>query len=113
MHSKINNERTEISAVVGRELRLRDILNTQDVGPLLKVLTSGIVQAAAVTDEKGSVLWAKSSPPDTEAVHLSILEDIRQGKTSGPCWKVSPLQHEGEVIGFILLYFHDAANEHF
>jgi signal transduction histidine kinase len=113
MHSKINNERTEISAVVGRELRLRDILNTQDVGPLLKVLTSGIVQAAAVTDEKGSVLWAKSSPPDTEAIHLSILEDIRQGKTSGPCWKVSSLQHEGEVIGFILLYFHDATNEHF
>jgi two-component system NtrC family sensor kinase len=114
MHPERDTENAEIrEAVVGRELRLSDILSTQDVSPLLKILTSGVVQAASVTDEKGRVLWAESSTPDIEAVSLSILEDIRQGKTRGPCWKSSSLQHEGEVIGFILLYFSDTLNEPF
>ena len=99
-------------AAVGRELRLIDMLSADEVVPLLKVVTAGGLQAAAVTDEKGRVLWAESTAPEIEAVRLSILEDIRQGRTSGPCWKVSSLNYEGETIGFILLYFPDPADEH-
>ncbi len=103
----------KVKDAVGRELRLSDILSGDDVGPLLKVLTAGGFQAAAVSDEKGRVLWTESSTAEIESVHLSILEDIRKGKTSGSCWKVLSLNHEGEAIGFIHLCFPDAADEHF
>lgn len=97
---------------VGRELRLSDLMSAGEVSPLLNGLIAGGLQAAAITDEKGRVLWAESSSPEVEAVQLSILDDIRNGRTSGPCWKISPLNHEGETIGFILLYYSDTADEH-
>lgn len=86
-----------INFVVGSEIRLKDILHAADVLPLLKTIITAGPTAAAVTDEKGNVLWSEG---DTS--------NIKFGPAASPQNSIAkPVYHEGETIGFLSVLFPD------
>jgi len=100
----MRQEREKISdKVVGRELMLGDLLDAGDVTPLLKALVAAEASIAAITDDKGEILWIDCADADIGAARVSVADYVTHGKTAGKCLKSAPLMHEGEVIGNLFI----------
>ncbi len=96
---------------VGRELHLKDLLKSGDVAPILKALTAAGAELASILDAKGEILWEEVALQDIQSVIPAIIGDIKDGKISGPCWKMSALSFEGEPVGNLFLYSSDPSKE--
>jgi signal transduction histidine kinase len=89
----------KIKFIVGSELRLGDILHVADVMPLLKAIITAGADAAAITDEKWSVLWAEGA-----------ISGLKPGSNeSAQDSMIKPIYHEGEPIGFLCVSIHDSS----
>ncbi|MEW6739768.1 MAG: ATP-binding protein [Nitrospirota bacterium] len=88
---------------LGAEMRLKDILSTTDVLPLLKAIVEAGTDMAAVSDAKGEILWAEGSVPDNRELPQSVIKSLSDGKYEDTGWRLSPIYHEGELVGFIFI----------
>lgn len=88
--------------VVGYEMKLDEVLDASDVIPLLKAMVKAGVGFAAVTDGNGKFLWFEGdSKSYGSGLTAGILRDMTSTKYKGKGWRLSPLYHEGEPVGFI------------
>ena len=105
-------ERTDrIDFSLGADMGLKDILSAPDVLPLLKAIVGAGADLAAVSDEKGKILWAEGSVPDNSELPPSVIKNLSDGKYGGAAWRLSPIYHEGELIGFLFISASDRINE--
>jgi len=88
------------SSVVGREIRLKDLIMERDVTPLFELFRKAGVRWAAITDERNEILWeldgSRTSPG------LYGVEESASGQRAGDSIR-GPLKFEGETVGSFLL----------
>lgn len=95
--------------IVGSELRLNEILESSEVMPMLKAMVTAGVRFASVTDNKGQLLWSEGDSLRDGKLLLTLAQDIARARYEGNDWKLSPLYHEGEPVGFLFAVMPDSA----
>lgn len=101
---KVVKERTErIDFSLGSEMKLKDILQASDILPLLKAIVKAGMDIAAISDEKGKLLWADGNMPGNTELPAPVIKDVADGKYGDAGWRLSPIYHEGELIGFLFI----------
>ncbi|MCL5236868.1 MAG: ATP-binding protein [Nitrospirae bacterium] len=121
-HGMESNDR--IDFFIGSELRLEAILSAPDTAPLLKAVVKAGAEFASVADEKGRFLWTEGVVHNPEELQSHTVKRLEKGILKKPeplknscCDKatclLAPLLHEGEPIGFLLVYILDMPHESF
>ncbi len=96
-----NTERINFS--LGADMKLKDILNSSDILPLLKAAVKAGMDIAAICDEKGNFLWSESMISHDGKLPPEAMEDLTGGRYINACRRLSPIYHEGEIIGFLFI----------
>lgn len=99
----VEHHHDRVDYIVGAELRLEDILKPSETAPLLKGLVAQEIDGAAITDEKGRCLWAEGAAKDFKELPQTVLHTMKSGCYVDKDWRISPLHHEGETIGFLVI----------
>ncbi|MGR3319848.1 MAG: sensor histidine kinase [Candidatus Anammoxibacter sp.] len=98
--------------IVGYEMKLNDILDSPDVIPLLKAITKTGIEFAAVIDENCRFLWSEGDITSYgSGLPSGILQDIAESKHEGKGWKLAPLYHEGEPVGYVFVSMSDSIDK--
>ncbi len=92
-----------IDFLVGVEMSLNDILSAPEVDPLLAAIIKGGAELVAITDPKGRFLWAKGDRNGARELQPSVRQDADKGRYENANWRLWPLYHEAEPIGFLFI----------
>ncbi len=92
-----------IDFLIGAEMSLNDILSAPEVDPLLASIIKGGATLAAITDPKGHFLWAEDDGHKVQELPPSIRQDMVKGRYENANWRLWPLYHEAEPIGFLFI----------
>lgn len=97
------NANEGIDFLIGTEMPLVDILSTFEVDPLLEAVIKAGAKLAAVVDANGRYRWAMGDAHKDQELPRSISQAMATGIFEGPHWRLWPLFHEGEPIGFLFI----------
>ena len=88
----------ESSSVVGREMKLKDLIAGRDLFPLFDLLRGSGVEWAAIVDDRNKILWGfNGSRPLPDPVVIENEPCSRSDDKSGF------LKYEGEKIGAVIM----------
>jgi two-component system, NtrC family, sensor kinase len=93
----------ELNFCVGAEILLKDLLDDKDVTPLLDVLRRAGIKSAALCDGKGAILFARGEEGFDRLALLNMADRKDFFRPPGNGLRTSPLFHEGEPVGFLIL----------
>jgi len=90
----------ELSSVVGREIRLRDLIRERDVTPLFDLFRKAGIRWAAIRDDGDNILWEFNGSPASPGLYG--VEEPASGRDTEDCVR-GPLKFEGETVGSFVM----------